>query len=282
MTNTATIKEIRNISKRSQEILYDDESLVISKLVSGEIMVSNEIQSDFFSEAQPRGSESAANDFSSLSASFGEISQPLRNALRIMKAQVEHEPPFLFRSEAAALAGITGAASVLQAEKKALELGLNIKHSLPLAKTGACYWEITDKGYAVINHPAPTWSSKGGFKHKFSVHRIATTYKHHGYQTKIEYQHPNGKLIDLRTEKENNVIYVEVCASWPVQKEMTNVKLDLEGDPLPDELILAVTDRKMKRPLINLLSELVQREGIPCPVRVELAGDLIEFLDVKK
>lgn len=282
MSKIATITEIHNISKKSRQILYDNESLVISKLVSGEIMVSNEIQSDFSSEAQPRGSESAANESSSLSASFGEISQPLRNALRIIAAQFEHVPPFLFRSEAAALAGITGAASVLQAEKKAMDQGLILKHSLPRAKTGVCYWEITDKGYAVINRPVPTWSSKGGFKHKFSVHRIAITYKHHDYQTKIEYQHSNGKLIDLRTEKENNVSYVEVCASWPVQKEMTNVKLDLERAPLPDELILAVTDRKMKQPLISLLNEVVERERISCPVRVELAGDLIEFLDVKK
>ena len=163
-----------------------------------------------------------------------------------------------------------------------MDLGLILKHSLPRAKTGVCYWEITDKGYAVINRPVPTWSSKGGFRHKFSVHRIATTYKHHDYQTKIEYQHPNGKLIDLRTEKENNVNYVEVCASWPVQKEMSNVKFDLERSPLPDELILAVTDRKMKLPLISLLNEVVERERISCPVRVELAGDLIEFLDVKK
>lgn len=282
MSKIATIKEIRNISKRSQEILYDDESLVISKLVSGEIIISNEIQSDFISEAQPRGSESAVYDSLSLSASVGDISQPLRNALRIMAAQVEYNPPFLFRSEASTLAGITGGASVLQSEKKAMDQGLILKHSLPRAKTGACYWEITDKGYAVINRPAPTWRSKGGFRHKFSVHRIATTYEHHDYQTKIEYQLPNGKLIDLRTEKENNVNFIEVCASWPVQKEMTNVKLDLEGDPLPDELILVVTDRKMKRSLIDLLNEVLQRERISCPVRVELAGDLIEFLDVKK
>ena len=110
MSKIATITEIHNISKKSRQILYDDESLVISKLVSGEIIDVSEIPSDFSSEAQPRGSESAVYDSLSLSASVGDISQPLRNALRIMAAQVEHDSPCLFRCEAADLAGIIGSA----------------------------------------------------------------------------------------------------------------------------------------------------------------------------
>lgn len=208
------------------------------------------------------------------------INLRLANALRIITAQNTFDIPFLFRSEAAALAGVKGAATLLAAEKEAQRVNIIRVHEIAIAKTRRLYWEILDRGYELMKRERPKWKSKGEYRHKFCVHRIAHTFSQHGYRTAIEHRRPNGKLVDLRSSKDGESIYYEVCASFPVEKELLNVEGNLDGPPTPTAMYLCVTDRKMKRPLMQALQDFTNGLSLPCPVDVVLAGDLIGPLEV--
>jgi len=209
------------------------------------------------------------------------MSQPMRNAMGMIRCQSEYHIPFLFRREASELSKVKGGESLLQAEKEALSTGIITKHLLPRAKTDICLWEITDTGYESLKKARPQWKSKGEYKHKFCAHRIADMYEQQGFRAKIEYQCSNGKLVDLCLKKNETIIFIEICASWPVLKELVNIEKDLQSHLLPNEIILAVTERKMKEALQKAISELNAGAGLMRPVKIALAGDLIEFLEMK-
>lgn len=279
MTKRVTIEEIRELSRRSRILLYGDQSTWVQSAASGN---SPEMPNRAINlEPDDTTVRMEVRPFSELDRQLN-TSKPLNNALRIMIAQSEHVPPFLFRHEASILGDVKGGASLLEAEKEALRQKLIIKHVLPRAKTNVCFWEIADQGYEQLEQARPSWASKGGYMHKFCVHRIEHTYRQLGYRSSIEYRRPNGKLVDLFLSKDDQVIYVEVCASWPVQKELTNIQKDLEGEPLPSEIILAVTERKMRKPLKQAISEMTTHSELPRSVRVALAGDLVGFLEMAK
>ena len=203
----------------------------------------------------------------------------LETALRVITAQSASDIPFLFRSEAATMAGVKGAATLQAAEKEALRAKIINRHEIAKAKTKVILWEITERGYELMKVDRPMWKSKGEYKHKFCVHRIAHTLSQAGYDPVIEYRRPNGKLVDLRLSRDGETLYVEVCASFPVEKELINVEKNLDGGPAPTAMYLAVTDRRMKGPLKDALQEYARGFSLTCPVDVVLAGDLIGPLE---
>ncbi|MCP4603465.1 MAG: hypothetical protein GY847_23595 [Proteobacteria bacterium] len=278
MIKRVTIEDIREISQRSRHVLYGEDPtpvpfVTLDSAQNNGLVAQPEDQTASLESAPPEPGQGFARHTSA--------SKSFRNAYRMIKTQSEHDIPFLFRQEAAPLSQIKGGATLLEAEKEALRHNLIIKHVLARAKTNICFWEIVDQGYDLLERTKPKWRSKGEFKHKFSVHRIGHTYRRHGYHTEIEHRRPNGKLVDLRLSKGDSIFYIEVCASWPIQKELVNIEKDLEGEPLPDEIILAATDRKMREPLELALREMSACTELLRPVRVALAGDLIEFLEIE-
>lgn len=282
MTRRVTIEDIRELSRRSRLALYGDTIGPESPTFPDQAMDNDPMPSTITPELQSSQSLVAGNK-KPLEVSVGRCpSKPLRNALLIMRTQAEHDPPFLFRHEAAFLAGVQGGASLLQAEKQAIHQNVCIKHELPRARTQVCFWEITDLGYDLLELSPPQWRSKGDYKHKFCAHRTLQTYERYGHSGDIEHRRPNGKLVDVMICTGEHVIYVEVCASWPIEKELTNIEKDLDGDPLPSEIILAVSERKMKNTLQRAISEMEAHKRLLRPVRVALAGDLIEFLEIEK
>ena len=282
MTRYVGIEEIREISRKSCLVLYGDQALKTSTDMTNNASNSRHATSISLPADKKTYSENVKSGLEFSYEKQINTAKPLRNALEIIQAQYEYRLPFLFRHEALLLSNIKGGASIIQAEKEALRQGLIIKHTLPRAKTNVCFWEITDKGYDQQNLIRPVWRSKGKYKHKFCVYRIEDFFQRQGYDTKIEAHRPNGKLVDLRLTKGENVLYVEVCASWPIEKELSNIQKDLDGDPLPSEIILAVTDRKMRKPLEKAIGEMNAKKELSRPVRIVLAGDMMNFLDVKK
>lgn len=280
MTRRVSIEEIRKLSQRSRQELYGDGSdLPVSSDGAQDNTPSTSVLQP---EYQTNSVKSTRFESRSEFSRHNKATKPLENALRIIRAQSQHVLPFLFRHEAALLGHVHGGASVMEAEKEAIRHNLIVKHILARAKTNVCFWEIADQGYEQLKRTRPEWGSKGRYKHKFCVHRIENTYRHYGYQTGIEYRRPNGKLVDLHLSNENLVLYVEVCASWPIEKELTNIQKDLEGDSLPSEIILAVTERKMRKPLEQAVCEMNADMELLRPVRVVLAGNLIDFLELTK
>ncbi len=272
MTVHKTISDIQKLSRQSRLILFGEVAINDAN-VSSDV---KESDSSFASTSRASYVEKILITDEPL-----RISQPMKNALRMIQCQSEFYIPFLFRREASHLSKINGGESLLQAEKEAMSAGIISKHMLPRAKTDICLWEITDNGYELLKKSRPQWKSKGEYKHKFCAYRIANTYEKQGFHAKIEYQCPNGKLVDLCLKRDETILFIEICASLPVLKELANIEKDLQSHLLPKEIILAVTERKMKEPLQKAINELNTGAGLIRPVRIVMAGDLIEFLEIK-
>jgi len=267
------IEEIKRLSQLSRLKLYGD-TLKKRPLANSDRFQAVETKSN----ANDNCAGNVKTELEYISNDQTGTSRRLQNAVQIIKAQSEYKIPFLFRSEVIQLCNIKGGASVVQAENAALDNSIIIKHSLPRGKTNICFWEITDQGYKLLGKIRPVWKSKGKYIHKFCVHRIADQYQKQGYKTNIEACRSNGKLVDLKISKGQYVLYVEVCASWPIEKELSNIEKNLEGEFLPDEIILAVTERKMKKVLEDILYKQKVGKKFSKPVRTVLAGDMIKLL----
>ncbi len=260
--------------------------------------LSKESRKGFIDESSPVTRQSAMNTHGSPNAellsscvshkTLEESSAPrlnsvaMDNALRIITAQADFRMPFLFRHEAASLAGIRGAATLLKAEKEALNAGLILRHELPRGRANICLWEIRDFGYESINRQQPKWKSKGAYLHKLAAHRIAASERLQGCKATIEYYTSNGKLIDVCSQRGNVVKYIEVCSSYPLEKELSNLRKDTAEDSDVAEIVFAVTERKMKRPLLDAIETFTKTNPAICPIRVVLAGDLIDTLEITK
>jgi len=278
MTKYASIEEIREFAERSRLKLFGESARPNKRNAEDETTESENTilkQQDLNATAN---SFKTGLDDCTIPGGETELSKPLQNALRIIRAQAGRFP-FLFRQEAARLSGIKGGASIIQAEKAALKSGYIIKHFLPFAKTNKCFWEITELGYKRVNLEPGVWHSKGGYSHKFCVYRIARQEKNKGLRVKIESYRPNGKAVDLEVRDGDELRYYEICSSWPIEKECTNIEKDLEGDPLPIEIICAVTERKMKTALEEKIRDMNSKRKLKRPVRVVLAGDIISPID---
>lgn len=211
-----------------------------------------------------------------------QLDKPLEKALKILRVQASQPLPFLFRSELARIAGIKGMATLLKAEKAALQSGYIIRHEIARARTKIVLWEITDLGYQALNIVKPVWRSKGEYRHKFCAYRIADAKKRKGHRAQIEYRQSNGKLIDVAIFNGENPHYIEICASYPLEKELINLEKNLIGDAMPSEITFAVTERRMKVPLIRLIEEYLAANPVSCPVKVVLAGDLIASVEEER
>jgi len=278
MTEYLTIKEIRELSRRSKLKLFGEDTHFDKNSHYGEEKESAITSLGTFSNlASPMNYSNSSIGVEN--ANRG--NKRLDNAFKIMKAQVDHEYPFLFRNEAASIAGVKGGATLLQAEDEAFRKGLIKKHQIARAKTRKCLWEITDSGYERMNCKRNLWKSKGEYIHKFCAYRIGNTYLRQGFKATIEYRLCNGKLIDLHLKKDGIITFVEICASNPVRKELSNIIKDLDGEPLPENIIIAITERAMKKKLEMVLDEYRGGKSLIRPVEVRLAGDLIDGIEMR-
>ena len=285
-TKSFTPKEIESISERSEEILLSkcppethDSSHVAGSKGTAKILQDN-VQASANQFAPRKREPHIACSKSRRS------DKALLNGRRLMMVQLQHEAsPYLYRGEAASVAGITGGASITNAERALLnEKEISID-SLPCGKTVKRLWRILDKGYNALRIPCKIVGlGKGGYSHEFSVGRLMYQHQLQGDYTEIEHRRQcNGKLVDLMVRSDDRILYYEVCASWPVvDKEISNLQLDTVGSPLPDKVIFVVTERKMIRPLQKAVISFIATKHLHIPVTVELAGNLIIPLRIRK
>jgi len=272
------MSDIEKLSRESARILYRQNER------SSDVDAPNESNSDLM--GAPTGSTiENPNDKTSINSptcsgnNTAPLNRSLENAMKIIRVQSNQCLPFLFRLELAQIAGVKGTATLLKAEKAALQSGYIIRHEIARAKTKVVLWEITGLGYKELSIVKPVWKSKGEYKHKFCAYRIADAHERKGHRALIEYRQSNGKLIDVAIFDGANTLYIEICASYPLEKELINLEKNLIGDPMPSEITFAVTERRMKAPLTRLIEAYLGANPVPCPVKVVLAGDLISAVE---
>lgn len=277
-----SLEEIREVSKRSATRVFGIQGSVYPYTSQSDLQ---ENTSDQSTVCEPRRAEPGmdiVSDPGETRLFSATLPRSAENLLCIIQAMITSPMRYLYRDEAARLAGVTGGATILNAERWGLESDVIRKHELPKAKTQKCLWEVLPKGLELCKLPVPEAASKGSYVHGFCANRLAWQSSQRGFKAVIEYRRRNEKSVDLWVDESGRVVFIEICASFPVSKELDNLKADYSGEDPPDEIVFAVTNRKMRDPLRRLVHEFLSEHPSCCPVRVELAGDLIESLEVAK
>jgi len=186
------------------------------------------------------------------------------------------EAPFLTQGEIFKNAGITSGSKQSKLKKLCIRDSLIKEHKIQTGKTHAVVWEPTDKAYKHIQLEKPTFKSKGGYLHQFIAHRIKEWAQAQGYEVDIEYQLQSGKQVDLTLRKQDELLFLEIAISPPLDKELSNYEQDLNSEPKPNRLIAVAQHSKARKHLEQLIQEDLHLRN---RVEVRLAG---EFLNPKK
>lgn len=186
------------------------------------------------------------------------------------------EAPFLTQGELFKKAGITSGSKQSKLKKLCIRDSLIKEHKIQTGKTHAVVWEPTEKAYKHIQREKPKHKSKGGYFHQFIAHRIKEWAQVQGYEADIEYQLQSGKQVDLTLRKQDELIFLEIAISPPLEKELSNYEQDLNSHPKPTQLIAVAQHSRARKELEQLIQEDLHLRN---KVEVRLAG---EFLNPKK
>lgn len=183
---------------------------------------------------------------------------------------------FLTQGQIFNIAGIKSGSKQAQIKKILIREGLIVEHRLQVGKTFTSVWEPTEKAYKTIKHKRPKFKGKGGYLHQFIASHMKTWATNRDHKVKIEFFLSNNKAIDLVLQKQAETIFVEIAISPPLDKEVKNIKKDLETEIKPNQIILVVPNSKIKKKLIGLILSDKQLGNHVEQISVELAGDYIE------
>ena len=195
--------------------------------------------------------------------------------LSVLRIWLSYPNPFLIQNEIFNICGIKSGSKMSKIKKILLKSEFIIDHKIQIQKAQALVWEPTQKAFDEIGIPKPKYHSKGGYLHQFLAYRISELAGEKGYNVEIESLLSNNKAVDIIMRKENQVIFVEIAISQPFEKEISNILKDLESNALPNKIILAVQNSKMRSKLDNLISQNTQLDQYRKIIKTELAGNLI-------
>ena len=209
-------------------------------------------------------------------------SQPKRNKPKIileytklLTLWLNQNYPFLFQQEIFDLLNIKSGSKISKQKKHLLTNKYIIEHKLQIGKTNSSVWEPTDKAYKLIGLKKPIWKSKGGYLHQFCAFHLKKRGIKKGFSVEIEYMLDNGKSVDLLYRNDTEIIFIEIATSYPLEKEISNIIKDFSSDLIPDRLIMAVQNGKMKKQLEQLIKTDNRITEYSDKIEVYLAGNLI-------
>ncbi len=183
--------------------------------------------------------------------------------------------PFLTQGEIYHKAGITSGSAQARIKKIALRLGMIKEYKLQVGRTYASIWEPLDKAYELAGVEKPRLKSKGGYLHQFIAYHLRLWAQSQGYKAEIESVLPNGKAVDLVLRDTNEVVFIEIAVSPPLEKELSNVLKDFSSDLTPSGLIMVVTDGKARKKLEKLIASDERVAPYRDRIEVELAGKFL-------
>ncbi len=202
-------------------------------------------------------------------------SKSVSNTKKFLTLWLNQKKPFLSQREILDLLNITSG-SIISRTKKDFKINGYIKtHKLQIGKTNSSIWEPTEKAYQFVGLKKPTWESKGGYLHQYIVFYFKKHGIKDGYHVEVEYFLDNGKAVDLLLKNNNEIIFIEIATSYPLEKEISNIIKDFSSSLIPDQLIIAVQNGKMKTKLEKMILSDKRIDNNRDKIKVVLAGNLI-------
>ena len=201
------------------------------------------------------------------------ISKEARNFLRTW---LSLEFPFLCQGELLKLVGINSGSKGARIKGELIGHDAIDEARLPFCRTGETILIPKEKAYEIAGIEKPRYHSKGGYLHQYVAHNLMQTARKSGYLIDLEFLLLNGKAVDMILRKGNQTIFIEIAISEPASKELCNIHQDFSSELIPDLLILAAKDSKMKSEIKDLIFEDPQCKPFENKIQVVLAGDLIK------
>jgi hypothetical protein len=214
-----------------------------------------------------------ANHNQKESRTKGPIPETLMALIRVW---LNRSHPFLHQGALFEHAGIASGSKQSTLKKAALTHGLIREHRIQRARTKLSIWEPLEMAYKAADIRRPHFKSKGGYLHAFIAHHIACHGHRNGYQSRTEFLLSNNKAVDVVLQNADETVFVEIAVSKPLEKEITNIRKDLETDLVPSRLVVVTLDAKMKATIAKLIRADTELNERSTELQVMLAGEFIE------
>lgn len=197
------------------------------------------------------------------------------DAVKLLRFWLNRPHPFHSMNFLLAEVGIKSGSTKNRVKKCLIRNAFIREHWLQKGRTKVSIPEPLPKAYEFVGLQQPRFKGKGGYLSQWVVHNVCQEAAKHGYKAKVEDFLPNGKAVDIVLQKEGETIFVEVVMSAPVEKELTNCVKDLDSPMVPDRLVFACRDSKMRDALVRLLETDPDVNHSRCPIQVVLAWDFL-------
>lgn len=216
-----------------------------------------------------RGDNKPAEATKATSEKSKDCSEPSH---RLLQVWLNLDNPFLTQGELFEKLEINSGSKQAKVKKQLIQQNLIVDHKLQAGKTFVSVWEPTDKAYELVGIQKPRHRSKGGYLHQFIAHRIKEWAEKQGYKVDVEFFLDNNKAVDLALRKPNELVFVEIAVSPPLEKEVANILKDMSTELVPDRLLMVATDGKAKKELAQLVQGENQLDCVRNKIEISLAG----------
>jgi hypothetical protein len=201
----------------------------------------------------------------------------LREALKVLKLQFSRAHPYIPQTQLFREAGISGGSRQMKLKKLLQNHGLIDLVEVQRGRSRLIFIKPTEKGCRAIDVELSLAEPKPGFLHRLFEKYIELHALKNGYRVFRQWRLHNNCLVDLMLEKDEprERIFIEIGAS-SAQNELNNAINDLSTEVMPDKLVMACKDKKMKNDLETLIGNeqrLIRHVSI---IKVVLAGDFIQ------
>ena len=202
------------------------------------------------------------------------VPEELLNVVRFIVARKE---PALPQTQLLNACGISGGSRQIRAKRQLISLGLVNEHTLSKGKARLIFLEPTHKALGLLGCPIPNNVSNPGFLHNVVNEHIESYARKQGYRVSHEWLLSNGCRVDLMLQRDepHETVFAEIGMS-SAKNELNNVANDLSSEQIPDRLIVACKDTKMKNTLTKLVEQELTLQQYIDRIQVALAGDFIE------
>lgn len=204
-------------------------------------------------------------------------SAELKEGLRVLGLQYSRAHPYIPQTQLFREAGILGGSKQMKLKKLLQRHGLIALVEVQKGRSRLIFLKPTEKGCRTLGIDLNFADPKPGFLHRLFEKHIELHALKNGYRVFHQWQLPNNRLVDLMLEKdeprERN--FIEVGAS-SAQNELDNAVNDLSTEMIPDKLVMACKDKKMKNDLERLIAGEHRLSSHTNIIKVVLAGDFIQ------
>jgi len=195
--------------------------------------------------------------------------------LKPLILMLSKEHPFIPQTDLFKEAGITSGSMQIKYKNYYVTNSIAIIHEFQRKRGKIHFLEITKVGYNIIGTTPLTFSGKGGYPHSAGSKHAESWGVKEGYKVLKEWLLSNGKAVDLFLSKESTNIFIEIAITKI--ESVDNIIEDFTSNLVPDKLIIACKDSKIKKAQEKLISSDERLSAYRSKIDICYAGDFVQL-----